>query len=661
MHYAVEQYLDNQFLSALTKVSIRDDCIRDDMQELCDKAERETYRNIKKALLKSADNINALTYVSKMFETIEKNAEKRGKKEAAAQIVEARMAEYNLINSDGVDLRSFCVFNDNGKLTGVFKESICNYIKKHYKLMVYGRVLYIYDNGVYVADNKGAKEGTKLKTIIRKLIPHQLRDASLIMDIFTMITQQDADIVAEDADINQQPDSWINFKNCYLDLRTMATHAHDPKYRTTNQVPWDYIPENLAVYEGNNIKNFLEFAFHVDDTCSDCEKSLGNDSLEAFLEFCASTMTTSRKFQTICFLSGKGGTGKSILIKMARWLVGDKNCSSVEFQDLSLNRFSSSRLVNKLLNACADVKTDAMRDSSKVKQISGDDKIEVEQKNKDGFETEVYAKLLFSVNGFPTVLNEEMNGLFRRLMIININRIPTVKDADLPAKIEKEMPYFVNLVVQAGHKLWLRGDFIRSAEIENNVKHARKNSDSVFAFLEDCCEIGPNLSTLRNELYEAYTEYCESEQYVKKSAKNFYNDLRGKGIKEPEDSTSRLMIGVEVKKNRDSWVWDARISNLDNTKREFDRKKFEASIAVNDIDCIKEACITQVKKIKENKFADQKKVDEKIDNFIKELEAMRFQTIQREIDIEKLSQNGLTLEVLEGTQMDDNPWEFKVV
>ena len=76
---------------------------------------------------------------------------------------------------------------------------------------------------------------------------------------------------------------------------------------------------------------------------------------------------TTTAVLTLC---GLGGTGKSVLIRLLESAAGVENVSNVSMQELS-KRFSTSLLVGKTLNSCADLSMEALEDSSTVKSYWG--------------------------------------------------------------------------------------------------------------------------------------------------------------------------------------------------------------------------------------------------------------------------------------------------
>ena len=84
-------------------------------------------------------------------------------------------------------------------------------------------------------------------------------------------------------------------------------------------------------------------------------------------------------------------TGKSTFLNLIRFL-GEENVSDVALQDLETNRFQLVNLVGKLANIYADIDKKELAQSRRFKTTTGGDRVTVERKFMQSFETYIYAK-----------------------------------------------------------------------------------------------------------------------------------------------------------------------------------------------------------------------------------------------------------------------------
>lgn len=431
-------------------------------------------------------------------------------------------------NKSKIDKKRFHHFNNKGIATSIFDYEIFKYILENYALFVCG-FPYLYKNGVYLAD----RNGTKIKQIIRGLLYNDFVKSRNINQVYNLLI--DAEELQKDfSSLNNYPKSYINFVDCMLDAKTMKKMSHSPKYLSINQVPYRYEDIEKAA-QGQELERFFQFIFQYED------------DREMFLEYsglCLTADTSQQRFLTLC---GQGGTGKSVLIRLLE-AAGSGNISNVSMQELN-KRFSTSLLVGKTLNSCADLSMEALEDSSTIKKLLGEDSVMAEYKGKDGFMFKNYSKMLFSTNMLPVITTERTNGFYRRLLILKMDRQPDKPDTELADRLIDEIPYFIKLSVQALNRMYQRGIITISENSKQAVQQMRKDSDVVQAWVDDCCAVGTDLRIARGEAYDSFKKYCEEEERQALTKNGFFKALRTKNLTETKDAKGiRQFCGISVKK-----------------------------------------------------------------------------------------------------------------
>lgn len=430
------------------------------------------------------------------------------------------------------NLMRFHHWNSKGEPIAAFDFKIFEYIKENYSLFICGSP-YLYINGVYVRDNGG----TQIKKIIRDCLYEPFKKARIINQVYTLIFEAQ-EFQLDFSEVNQHPKSYINFQDGMLDVKTMQTIPHDPKYFSINQVPYRYEDIEKAS-KGIEIENFFQFIFSA------------SDDRQMLLEYAGLCLTTDTSQQRFLTLYGLGGTGKSVLIQLLETAAGIQNVSNVSMQELS-KRFSTSLLVGKTLNSCADLSMEALEDSSTIKKLLGEDSLMAEFKGQNAFMFKNYSKLLFSTNMLPVITTERTNGFYRRLLILKIDKQPEKPDTELADKLIKEIHYFLKLAIQALHEMYQRGLITISKNSIQAVAQMRKDSDVVQAWLDDCCITGENLRIERTIAYESFKKYCEEEERQSLTRNGFFKALRTKNFLEVRGKTERYFIGISIQRNDDN-------------------------------------------------------------------------------------------------------------
>ena len=439
---------------------------------------------------------------------------------------------------DKTDLDYFHLINETKsgerKITGVFDVRIRDFIKKNHPMFMIGKLPYIYDHGYFKPDYTGAK----LKSMIMKLIYPAYQKSTTIKRIYDLFVF-DYELQITYEDLNNYNNKYINFRNGMFDPVHWKMLKHDPKYKSINQIPFSFYPNNKP--ERDVIDDFLETA--IPDP----------DDREMLLEHTGLCFTKDTSQQVFLILAGIGGSGKSTIIRLIIHTIGKDNVSSVSLKGLS-ERFATADLVGKLVNSCADLEEGALDDPTTLKKLLGEDRMRGERKGQDAFDFSSYAKQIFSSNDIPVIKGERSDGFYRRLLICPMNVKPDEVDPELFNKIKKSVPRFIYLCMRALKRLYQRGHILRSLHSIQLCEQLRNDSDSVQGFLDEMTEYDPKRKIERGLLFEKYLDYCEQNERVKVTNHRFYSSLRAKGYQERKNNGYWFFYKIRLKNNTSDFV-----------------------------------------------------------------------------------------------------------
>lgn len=413
------------------------------------------------------------------------------------------------------DLTRFHKFNEKGKVTGVYDLEIVNYLIQTVPFLVINGVPYVYENGCYYDDPKGIH----LQAHIQKLIYPEFVKKTTLTGVYNLLISQ-REVQAQQADINNQPTHWINFKNGYFDVLEWKMIEHNPKYRMINQIPYEFHPEDAEkeLAEGNSIREFLAYSMP------------NSDDQQTFWQYLGYCMTTDTRFQKFLMVKGEGGTGKSIVVSLIQQLVGNHNYCSIPLQDLN-QRFYATGLFGKTLNACADITSEAMQHVDIVKKAVGEDTLLYEKKGDDALFFRSYAKLLFSANEMPLNMDDKTNAYYRRLLVIEMNHVvpQEKKDMELLKKLLTESGYAIHMAVVALKQLYVQKHFTESIHCRRCINTLYRAADSVMAFTEDklCHKNGEKMK--RSNVYRLYEDCCKDNGRTPCGKTKFWEYMKDKG------------------------------------------------------------------------------------------------------------------------------------
>jgi putative DNA primase/helicase len=174
----------------------------------------------------------------------------------------------------------------------------------------------------------------------------------------------------------------VPFKNGVLDLNTIKLLNHDPSYYFTYSLNINYNPS--AKIE----KSMLDFLI-----------SITNNNLYALKiirSFIKCLLIKDNQYQVALYLYGPGGTGKSTFEKVLTSLVGNKNATVLNLQDLN-KQFALSKVVDKSLVLFSDVNF-YTGDPSKLRLLISGDLMNAEIKYKDSFDIQPNCLVVLSSN-----------------------------------------------------------------------------------------------------------------------------------------------------------------------------------------------------------------------------------------------------------------------
>lgn len=419
------------------------------------------------------------------------------------------------------EIQLCCIYNDKGRAVGIKDEAVCVFIKQDYHIFVLSGIPYIYDAGRYIADVSGALT----KTIIKSYLAFELIKSTAINRIYNLILS-DYELQASEDMLNKYPDSWIPFEDCLYSITDDTEYEHKPEYKVINRIPYRYADVKQAT-KGNEIEKFLEYALSTED----------KQTITEFFGYC---MTKNRGFQKFLLLKGSRGTGKSVLLCLLEKIVGHENISSVPLQNLE-EKFHKINLLHKLCNICCDISALPLKSTNSIKLITGGDTLTDSYKGKDLVTFSPYAKLIFSCNAIPLVLDgDSSNAFYQRVILVNMDNVPDKPDRELKTKLEREILYLINISIKAYKQALERGYIYESENTKRMISELYSDSDSTQAFLDSCTTADKSGKVAKSQLYQEYLLFCEAEGREPLAKHSFNRKLRNKGL-------------VEYKSGVDSW------------------------------------------------------------------------------------------------------------
>lgn len=305
-------------------------------------------------------------------------------------------------------------------------------------------------------------------------------------------------LVWTERDLRNQPKNLIAFKNVLYDIEKDDFIDFSPEYFLINKIP---VELDSAERDFDMIDYFLE--------------DIAGDKKKILYELMAYCMYRGYPYQKFFILYGGGNNGKSVFLKLLSRFLGLENISSKKPQSLITDRFSSSSLFGKLANISPDIPYTELADTSLIRELTGDDPIDAQEKYKDSFKFYNYAKIIFSANELPVV--RDRNYAFdRRLYIILFNKTVPKSEQDLEMidKIctEKELSGLGWHLLKVLKELKLRNfRFSYDPEEKEMGRLYEELSSSIVKFIKEECEERTNARLPDYELKERFKGWCATK------------------------------------------------------------------------------------------------------------------------------------------------------
>ena len=308
---------------------------------------------------------------------------------------------------------------------------------------------------------------------------------------------------------------WINVKNGILNIETGELREHTPEFLSTVRIPVKYDPKA----DCPKIKRFLREIVEPENV----------PILEEIAGYCLYRAYFIKK---AVMLVGGGNNGKSTYLNLLRAFLGGKNVSNVAIHELERNRFAAASLFGKLANIYPDLPDSELKSTAMFKALTGGDYIKAEKKFSDLFMFQNTAKLLFSANTIP-VTHDSTDAFFERWLIIDFpNKFsdegPRRANKQLLEELttEEELSGFLNLALKGLRRLLKNQRFSYNKTPEEIADEYLRLSNTVYGFIEDCCELDVKAETPKGELYNAYVNYCSDIKQTAYTHKKFSEELR---------------------------------------------------------------------------------------------------------------------------------------
>lgn len=192
--------------------------------------------------------------------------------------------------------------------------------------------------------------------------------------------------------------------------------------------------------------------------------------------------------------------------------------------------------------------------TSVVKQLCSTDEIQAEKKFKAPFHFIPSHTLVLYTNHLPKVGAND-NGIWRRLVVIPFNaKIEGNSDIKNYADYlyQNAGGYIMKWIIEGAGKA-IEKDFRIPLPklVQDAINQYREDNNWMGQFLDECCDIGADLTEKSGELYQAYRSYCIRSGEYTRSTSDFYTTLESSGFIKKKTKKGMIVYGLKLKEEQD--------------------------------------------------------------------------------------------------------------
>ncbi len=358
-----------------------------------------------------------------------------------------------------------------------------------------------FDGNRYIRDKNVLKRFELARKICRELsaaqsdpkLKERLSSSKTVANLLSLAKSDSRLIVpAEDWDAET---SSINTPEGLVNLKTGKTTPSSSRHLVTKQTVVAPKPGACPRWE-----RFL------------CEVFPNQPEIVDFMQVLMGyVMTGSISEQKIFFFFGKGSNGKSVLLSLLEWILGDysmKLSASVLMQSrYTQHPTELAQLQGKRFAASSELEDGQYWAEARLKELTGDDTISARFMRGDFFEFNQTQTHLIAGNYRPKLKGGD-EAIQRRMVLIPFKAKfeGEARDDHLQDKLRKEGPQILHWMIQGAIR-WHTEGLTIPGTVKKESSEYMQLMDDIAQWMDDCCEVNPDSNEGTQRLYESFRSW----------------------------------------------------------------------------------------------------------------------------------------------------------
>lgn len=225
-------------------------------------------------------------------------------------------------------------------------------------------------------------------------------------------------------------------------------------------------------------------------------------------------LTGDTSHQKAFFIVGPKRSGKGTIGRLIVALLGAENVAGPTLASLAQN-FGLEPLLGKSVAVIGDArlsgKADQIAITERILSITGEDSITVDRKYRPAWTGRLGVRFVMLSNEIPK-LSDASGALASRFLLLTLRRsFYGREDHGLFNRMLPELPAIFLWALEGLERLRGRGHFVQPDDGREAIEELERLSSPVLTFVAECCTREPGALVLRDDLYDAWKEWCKAQ------------------------------------------------------------------------------------------------------------------------------------------------------
>lgn len=237
-------------------------------------------------------------------------------------------------------------------------------------------------------------------------------------------------------------------------------------------------------------------------------------SISTLQEWMGLNLVPDTRHQKIMAYVGARRAGKGTIAFIQQALVGRQNCCGPTMNTFE-DTFGLQDFIGKLSAIFDDVRITSRMDHGTIAErllsISGEGFVTVRRMHRPGWSGKLSTRITMLSNSLPKI-QDESGVLASRFIVLKFkNSFFGREDLGLKTALLRELPGILKWAIEGWGRLDARGRFEQPDSGMEELGSLRDLSSPITKFVEDCCDVGPDLSCSCSDAYRAWRAWCEEQ------------------------------------------------------------------------------------------------------------------------------------------------------